>query len=1155
MIGAASPPSPLLRPDPNARAPRRTAILAAALSLLLLAALAAAPATTALAAAGGPTRSSCSTVTPDGPCGMDLERAWSQYTTGDPHIVIAYVEAGINWQLGDRAKQLVDNVYVNWHETPVPCTGSAGGCVTVFSRSEADYDTDHNGIVNAKDWTGDPRVSDANGNGFIDAEDLVAAFSDGVDQDGDGYTDDISGWDFYDHQNDSATYDAAYDHSDDQMLVLQHECPRCMIMPVKAGDEALDRTDDLAQAWLFAGDAGASVISSVTADLGYSHFMRTAVQYLENHGVAMVEASNDFDSADHQGGMFWPYVLPGNGVVVSSDGQHWVRSDYTSWGTHNVLSAATNGGTTSESTPTVAGVVGLLMAWGRIAAERGLIDRPLNGPEAEQVLIHTAKRVTSSRLAWPGAPGDWNEQYGYGIPDLYRAMHRVTAGHVPPVARIDSPEWYQLFDPTRASSVPVSGTISTRNGAFDWTLEAGLGGQPGKQQWFSIGSGSGNGSFAGTLGTLDLSRIPKSFWSRPFRLSKTKELETVDEYAVTLRLSVVDAAGERAVDRRAINVHHDPAWLPGTPMRLPASGESQPALVDLQGLGHLAAVFGDAAGNVHAIDATTGKELRGWPVQTAAVDVVKGHAGVSPGHDAVIADVAVGDLVHTGDLSVVVSSVGGYVYVFDAFGRLRPGWPKTVDTGVSAPPIPRPVLGYTRLPVQGATAPPVLWDLTGSGKLDVVQAGWDGYLHAWTPDGADVPGWPVKPSIPAELASDPGYTFVNDQKLDSPPAIAYLHGRLQPPDVVERVQYSEITGAGLTPAPYGYVTAYDANGNLVPGWPVKMPGTVEYYGSAQEFVTEGNAAPAAADVSGSGVGPDSIAVGPVLSPPYLIDGTGQIVSTYGAAASWPPTSQQDVPVAFTTSGAFGKVTNVLSYAQAETGSTSLATALLTPNSGNAIQEYEVAYPATGGSERPGFPATRQGIDFLGEPILTSVTSDGSISIVDGGDSNAMHAYTQTGSMADGFPKWTTGWNLYAPVAGDLLSDGTTDLVSVTREGYLFEWSTSGPASANTEWWRAQHDEWNSGNYEAQTRPPGAVGAATWSPGSRSVSFTAPGSTWYAGPAAAVIVTFEPSGRSVRVAGGGPAGRSSAVAVPSGTTSIRLQAVGANGLLGRAVLLR
>ena len=97
-------------------------------------------------------------------------------------------------------------------------------------------------------------------------------------------------------------------------------CPGCTILPIKAGAEALDRTDDLAQAWLYAGDMHASVIVSVTADLGYSTFMRRAVESLWRKGIVMVESSNDFDSTDHQGGMFHPHVIPGNGLVSNTEG-------------------------------------------------------------------------------------------------------------------------------------------------------------------------------------------------------------------------------------------------------------------------------------------------------------------------------------------------------------------------------------------------------------------------------------------------------------------------------------------------------------------------------------------------------------------------------------------------------------------------------------------------------------------------------------------------------------------------------------------------------------------------------------------------------------------------------------------------------------------
>jgi hypothetical protein len=1111
-------------------------------------------------------------VTPDGPCGMDLEEAYSHYTSGNPEEIVAYVEGGINWHIA-QAKELVDSIYVNWREVPVPCKGPTVAeatmvvdgvsepCHTVYSKDFADYDVKHNGIVNVQDWEEDPRVHEVSGSGYLDPEDLIAAFSptNTVNHDGSGYLNDISGWDFYDGQNDPATEDSTYEHSDNQMLVIHRECPKCMIMPVKAGDEALDRTDDLAQAWLYAADAGAGVIVSVTADLGYSSFMREAINYIDSKGVAMVEASNDFDSTDHQGGMFHQDVLPGNGAVPSLLGEEeWTRSDYTSWGAHNILTGAdpVGGGTTSESTPTIGGVVALLQAYSREAAEKGLLkpDTPLTGPEAEQELIATAKRITSESLAWPGSPGEWNPQYGYGIPNVYAAMKKVSEDSVPPVARIESPEWYSLFDPTsyrtpRQAKVPVTGTIlAPRANSFQYVLEAGLGGNP--QSWFTIGKGKGHGSRTGKLGKLKLSSIPESFWRAAFALSSTKELETAEQYSVTLRLKVTDSGGRVGVDRRVISVVHDPTWTSGFPVKLSSSGESQPALVDLQGTGRLDAVFGTSDGYVDAIDPATGKELPGWPVHTDPVSVVVGHEGVDPGYEAIIANVAVGDLNHTGELSVVAATEAGRVFVWNAKGELEPGWPQVCDTGVVSEPIPRPALPYTRRAIQGSFATPVLYDLNGSGKLDVIEDGWDGYIHVWEPDGSNLAGWPVKVHLPEGTKPESEYDIIDDEKLESAPAIAYLEGKSSPPDLVVRPQYTETKGAGVQELPYAFAFAYHANGALMSGWPVKLPGVIEYYGSAQEFVTEGTSTPVAADPTGTGLAPDDVVVSPIFSPPYLINGEGHILSTYGPTGKGAPTT-------FTTSAAFGKVGEVMSLSTADINATSLLVALDEPGaaSGEPIEDEEASYPALGGVTSPGFPAKRQGLDFLGEPIIAPVTAEGGASIIDGGDSNAEQAYGTGGSMAAEFPKWTTGWTLFSPSAGDLLSNGKVDVVSVTREGYLFSWSTKGPESGNDQWWHDSHDEWNTGNYEAVTRPPGAIRDAQWRKGASDAKFTAPGSTWYEGTPSSYRVTLEPQGTTVTAPATVAAGSTQEVQVPSGTKSVSIQAVGPTGLLGLQSVLK
>ena len=92
------------------------------------------------------------------------------------------------------------------------------------------------------------------------------------------------------------------------------------------------------------------MIVAVVAELSYTRLVERALQYAwDRGGVVVVEASNDFNSADHQSGMFWPRVWPGNGLVADTtgilDGARAAftrgfrnRSNYTSFGPHSLFS-------------------------------------------------------------------------------------------------------------------------------------------------------------------------------------------------------------------------------------------------------------------------------------------------------------------------------------------------------------------------------------------------------------------------------------------------------------------------------------------------------------------------------------------------------------------------------------------------------------------------------------------------------------------------------------------------------------------------------------------------------------------------------------------------------------------------------------------------
>jgi hypothetical protein len=206
-------------------------------------------------------------------------------------------------------------------------------------------------------------------------------------------------------------------------------------------------------------------------------------------------------------------------------------------------------------------------------------------------------------------------------------------------------------------------------------------------------------------------------------------------------------------------------------------------------------------------------------------------------------------------------------------------------------------------------------------------------------------------------------------------------------------------------------------------------------------------------------------------------------------------------VTFTTSGAFGRFAGGLSFAEPGSGAVSAIASLLTPGVGAPINNFMRVFDAKGGLlPKLGFPSESQGLDFLGVPTIADVTGDGRAEVLQGGDSSALHAYGTVGRQAAAFPKFHTGWVVWAPVPGDLDSDGKVELVAATREGYLMAWDTPGRADANIEWWNWRHDDWNTSRYGVDSRPPGILRDAALNGAGTAITFKAPGDDWYAGRA-------------------------------------------------------
>ncbi|MCA9518175.1 MAG: alkaline serine protease, partial [Myxococcales bacterium] len=132
--------------------------------------------------------------------GIHADRAW-QVTTGDRRVIVAVHDSGCYFDNRD----LVNKYYLNRGELagckPTPLASPPAGADEFDVNGDASFDIrDYWAAAGTEaaalaDW-------DENENGMIDPQDLIRKCSDGVDSDGNGYIDDISGWDFYQDDND-----------------------------------------------------------------------------------------------------------------------------------------------------------------------------------------------------------------------------------------------------------------------------------------------------------------------------------------------------------------------------------------------------------------------------------------------------------------------------------------------------------------------------------------------------------------------------------------------------------------------------------------------------------------------------------------------------------------------------------------------------------------------------------------------------------------------------------------------------------------------------------------------------------------------------------------------------------------------------------------
>ncbi len=391
---------------------------------------------------------------------VNIPEAWD-YTTGNKEIVIGLVDSGVMLDHPD----IQYNIAINQGELPE------------WAFSVLDYDDD--GYLSLQELVEYMVYNnlDMNDDDEVDYHDVVyfgSPFADGIDDDGNGYTDDVLGWDFVDAPElaDDALGDFV-DHDNDPTDENNHGthiagiisaqvnnnagvagiCWNTKLLPIRAGFRTVDgqgylQDDDAAAGIIFSVDEGADVINLSWGDTNFSQIIADACYYAYENGTIVVVAAGNTGET----GIMYPARLSNTIAVGSVDNSNPPEiTTFSSYGPHLDLVAPglfiistydsveplykeLSG--TSVSCPFVVGSIALLLS----------IEPALN---FEQIRA----RLNSSTLDL-GEQG-FDNLYGNGLLDTYYLLTNTDT----PFIEITSPLEHEGL----SNDFDITGTVTAPN--------------------------------------------------------------------------------------------------------------------------------------------------------------------------------------------------------------------------------------------------------------------------------------------------------------------------------------------------------------------------------------------------------------------------------------------------------------------------------------------------------------------------------------------------------------------------------------------------------------------------------------------------------------------------------------------------------------------
>lgn len=952
--------------------------------------------------------------------GMHVDRAW-QLFTGDPTTKIAVLDSGIIW----NAPDLRDRFALNTGELPIP-NGADG------------FDANGDGRVTASDWLADPQLAEAAQKGYLLPQDLLAAFSDGIDSDGNGYVDDIAGWDFLEADNDPEDR-TEFGHGTmegnmsagavNNGVESAGPCGDCSVGFLRVNDSFMVDGDTFAAAVRYAVDNGYSVIQAALGAFNSTPALKEAIDYAWRRNVIVVSTAADENSFHNNQPAQLDQVLYVNALRYNDRDPKAATSylafnNCSNFGARIDLSASGKA-CSSEATARTAGIVALGMSYARH------LRKPLSAGELIATLRHASDDINlgfvdADARRMPTMAG-WDSTTGHGRANAYNLLVAIRDGGVFPAGRILSPRWFDFVVDRGlvGSGIPVDIDVPVPSSGFmklRLLLQKGVE-QDGAERVIVSESPILTKGFSGKFAEVDLSFFDRII-SSPHENPRYRD-------SWTLVLEIDDLQGHTSSVRRTFQ---RPVSVPDLIVRTAheqfATIESTPLFIDLNSDGADEVVYADAAGFVHVIEAQLtsqgqrvfpqNMERPGFPVQIPVSLSEDNSNGLR--HAPVFAPLAAGEL-RPGTNYIVAVSIAGDIVAVDGNGKIADGFPVR---------LPIPVFGSVSpesSPSKGVLSSPVLVDLDLDGFLEIVVTSLDGNVHVFRHDGTIHPGFPVPVYFEGRLA-----------KIVSSPAVEDVNGDGIPDLVFGTSHYRESSGLLFALSGRGM---RDSN-PVIPGFPARIP---LLKNSILPLIGTGIAmAPAIGDIDGDGQ--SEIITHGFAGKAYVVGFDGRLQKSMSMVPSAASTvvAEDEMAVAFGQTSLFDlDGDGALEIIAPGVGRRILVSLIL----GGIRVPYRYllgVWHGRDGTMVPSFPKVLTDTPMMGAPIIADVSGDGVPEIVVGDAGGELHAFNTGaagGSEVSGFPKRTGGWMLASPVAGDFDGDGRVDIAGVTREGFLFVWRTPG----------------------------------------------------------------------------------------------------------------